>query len=125
MSKLKINTFIDEYKQRGNFYGTIDNEVIKRTEDLLELTLPNSYKWFLAEYGGGGNGFDFSNCEMMLFYRERFPSMPKGFVLIYWCDEFGYCLDTNQMLEGECPVVNGVHMKKGSFLQSLIFMNSS
>lgn len=102
----KINKLINQYDQRKNFFGSQSNEEINKTEKILEVTLPTSYKWFLSKYGGGGNGFYFSNCEMMLFYKQQYPSIPNGFVMIYWCDEYGYCLDTNKIQDGECPVVN-------------------
>lgn len=104
-----------------NFHVNITNEEIKKTEKLLGVTLPESYKWFLSEYGGGGDGFEFSDCEMMLSYKQRFPSMPDGFVMISWCDEFGYCLDTNKLKDGECPVMNWSPFESGIYLSQQNF----
>ena len=123
MYQLKINKLINQYDQRKNFFGSIHYEEIKKMEKLLGVALPESYKWFLAEYGGGGNGFEFSDCERMLSYKQRFSSMPNEFVMIYWCDEYGYCLDTNNLQDGECPVVNwspgesAIYLSKPNFYE--------
>ena len=76
---------------------------------------------------GGGNGFEFSDCEMMNSYKQRFSSMPNEFVMIYWCDEYGYCLDTNNLQDGECSVVNwspfesAIYLSKPNFYE--FFLN--
>lgn len=119
----KINKLISQYNQNNSFFGNTNYEDINNTEDILDVILPESYKWFLSQYGGGGNGFEFSSCKMMISYKQRFSSMPNGFVMIYWCDVYGYCLDTSNLINGECPVVNwspyesGIHISKSNFYE--------
>lgn len=89
-------------------------EKIKEIESTLNVTLPDSYKWLLKEYGYvsfegleiDGIGLnDVLKCvDNTLDWKEY--DIPEGYVMIFEPGaDWVYCLDTKQMLNGECPVV--------------------
>uniref|UniRef100_UPI001C2FD487 SMI1/KNR4 family protein n=1 Tax=Bacillus sp. GbtcB13 TaxID=2824758 RepID=UPI001C2FD487 len=72
---------------------------------------PESFKWFLKNYGTGGNsgveiiGYDLEGdyvVEQTEDYRKYYD-LPNGIVVIEYVDEVSYCLDTNKTEDGECP----------------------
>lgn len=100
-------------KDAGDFTGGVDENTIKDLENVLQVTLPNSYKWFLEEYGSGGiygaeklidNLNEASVIETTKEYRD--VGLDKDLVIIEDCGEYMYCLDTSQLENGECLVVS-------------------
>lgn len=71
-------------------------------ETALNVRLPESYKWFLREYGEGGLygvnilGYNFVDAGIVE-QTEDYRSLTDGIVVIEYIDEFSYCLDTNKM----------------------------
>ncbi|MCO4850698.1 SMI1/KNR4 family protein [Bacillus vallismortis] len=109
----KVENFINENKQNAIFTDGASHENIERIEETLQSVLPNSYKWFLEKYGAGGLfgvlvlGYNFDHASVVnrtKEYREHY-GLPDGLVVIEDVDYFAYCLDTNKMKDGECPVV--------------------
>jgi antitoxin YobK len=87
---------------------------IRDIEDILNTTLPESYKWLLKEYGSVSfEGLDIDgvglndvliNVENTLGWQKY--GIPDGYVVIFEPGaDWIYCLDTNQMVDGESPVV--------------------
>ncbi len=50
----KLQEFIKEYGQGDDFTGGVSEDKVKETELKLQVSLPDSYKWFLRNYGYGG-----------------------------------------------------------------------
>lgn len=95
--------------------GGVDDNRIVEVEKELNVTLPESYKWFLREYGHGGiAGIDIIGIGpksveppvVQLTKDYRKIGMPNSLVAIYNADEWVYCLETNKMVNGECPVID-------------------
>ncbi|MCM3446527.1 SMI1/KNR4 family protein [Bacillus velezensis] len=109
----KVETFINENKQNAIFTEGASLENITRIEETLQCELPISYKWFLEKYGAGGLfgvlvlGYNFDHASVAdktKEYKQHY-GLADGLVVIEDVDFFAYCLDTNKMKNGECPVV--------------------
>lgn len=109
----KVENFINENKQNAIFIEGASHENITRIEEILQCELPISYKWFLEKYGAGGLfgvlvlGYNFDHASVAdktKEYKQHY-GLADGFVVIEDVDFFAYCLDTNKMIDGECPVV--------------------
>ncbi|MCM3106925.1 SMI1/KNR4 family protein [Bacillus velezensis] len=109
----KVETFINENKQNAIFTEGASQENITRIEEILQCELPISYKWFLEKYGAGGLfgvlvlGYNFDHASVAdktKEYKQHY-GLADGLVVIEDVDFFAYCLDTNKMKDGECPVV--------------------
>jgi hypothetical protein len=117
-----LNTNINEIKQlielageEAFFVGKADSSTIAEIEGQLGITLPDSYKWFLQEYGYGGiSGFMIigngkSGIPAVIKYTNQWRQygLPDKFIVI---EDDGtdwiYCLDTSQIVNSECPVVD-------------------
>ena len=101
--------------------GGASAEAIGQLEALLGARLPVSFRNFLGSYGGGGvveqeiSGIE-DNAPALehrgtvlgdtLRCREDY-SLPAGLAVIY-CDDNDvvWCLATDEMANGECPVVS-------------------
>ncbi|OTW89004.1 spore coat protein [Bacillus thuringiensis serovar cameroun] len=111
----KIISIISTYEKDGDFMGVVNEDTIQETAQMLNLTFPNSYLWFLKQYGSGGlDGMDINGCETTAadssvvyhtkLYRETY-NLPEQYIVLNDIDGTVTCLDTNQMKDGECPVV--------------------
>ncbi|GIN67525.1 antitoxin YobK [Bacillus sonorensis] len=109
----KVEGFINDNKDHATFTGGVSEEKVKLIENELNVNLPESYRWFLKKYGSGGIyaanilGYDLvssSVVEKTKEFRELY-NLTEGLVVIEDIDIFAYCLDTNKMVDGECPVV--------------------
>ncbi|MBJ8055697.1 SMI1/KNR4 family protein [Bacillus cereus] len=112
----KIRELLEFNNLREHFYKEKE-EAIQEVEERLNAKFPDSYRWFLKEYGGGGNGVYVNGCNGILYYHNTFKSfnIPKGYIIIEHCDEYSYCLDTEKMMNNECPVVNWSAHEKGNY----------
>ncbi|MBD1381549.1 SMI1/KNR4 family protein [Metabacillus arenae] len=108
-----VEDFIDNNKEELMVSGGVCEEKIQQIEIDLDVILPTSYKWFLRKYGEGGlygvnilgyNLVDAGVVERTKDYRKYY-ALTEGIVVIEDIDEFSYCLDTNKMKNGECPVI--------------------
>lgn len=134
MDYSKVKTFFDENKENSILTGGVTEDQVREIEEDLNVPLPDSYKWFLTEYGSGGAygtmilGYDSHGAEVVEQTNEykKYYNLFDGLVVIEYVDEFSYCLDTNKMKEGECPVIlwdnqEGYGKQVGStFLEFLI-----
>ena len=76
--------------------------------------MPESYKWFLKKYGSGGIfsidilGYDFAGASVVETTNnyKKYYGLIDGIIVIVDVDTFAYCLDTNKMSNGECPVIS-------------------
>lgn len=101
--------------------GPADDAEIQRAEQELHLSFPNSYKWFLREFGAADSPFDIFGLEpcvpnpdcsfwniVSITNGERAIQPPLPLYLIPICpDGTGnhWCLNSKLMANGECPVV--------------------
>ncbi|MCJ2145758.1 SMI1/KNR4 family protein [Bacillus paralicheniformis] len=108
----EVTDFLSQNAKDKDFTGGIDNDKILGIEHDLHVNLPESYKWFLKNFGSGGVygvdilGYDFGGASVVEFtneYRKHY-NLTDGLVVIEDIDFFAYCLDTNKMGNGECPV---------------------
>ncbi|MCX7568634.1 SMI1/KNR4 family protein [Tumebacillus sp. DT12] len=114
MNSLELKTFIQKNADDTDFTGGIPDEHIKSIEEELGVRFPESYKWFLRNFGSGGLfGVDILGCgkstiPSVISYTERLRQygLPEAFIVIEDCDEFYYCLDTRDFSDTECPVIS-------------------
>ncbi|MCR6598847.1 SMI1/KNR4 family protein [Bacillus halotolerans] len=113
MAYHEIEEFIKENAEDDDFTGGISEEKIREIQNRLNVKLPESYKWFLNKYGSGGIygvnilGHGKVSARVVTVteeYRIHYD-LSDGIVVIEYVDEFSYCLDTNKMENGECPVI--------------------
>ena len=113
---------LSENKSGGFFKGNISDELIVAAEKFLNIVFPESYKTFLKLKGCGS----FKSKEFYGISNDNFNSgkVPNGIwltgdertsskldrylVLIGQSIEGYYALDTAQMKNGECPVVDAI-----------------
>ncbi|MCR8868361.1 SMI1/KNR4 family protein [Peribacillus frigoritolerans] len=113
MNYSKLQEFIREYGKVDDFTGGVSEDKVKETEQKLQVSLPESYKWFLRNYGYGGFfgvdiiGYGFTGPAVVDATKghQKYYGLIDGLVVIEDIDEFAYCLDTNKMIDGECPVI--------------------
>lgn len=101
--------------------GAVSEHEITRSEALLGIKLPSSFRSFLANYGGGGvvgaeiSGIEDNDAALEAggtvvgdtkTCRQRYD-LPSHLVVIYFHDdEVCWCLDTGNSADTECPVVS-------------------
>ncbi|MEY8755745.1 SMI1/KNR4 family protein [Peribacillus frigoritolerans] len=108
-----LQEFIKQFGENDDFTGGVSDEKVRETEQKLQVPLPESYKWFLKNYGSGGSfgidiiGYDFVGPSVVTATKDhqKYYGLIDGIVVIEDIDEFAYCLDTNKMINGECPVI--------------------
>ncbi|MCG3088324.1 SMI1/KNR4 family protein [Sporosarcina cyprini] len=96
------------------FVGALEDSKISDIEKRLNVKLPESYKWFLREYGTGGvfgiEIFGGGLREVPTCVREteewREYGLPMEFVVIQNYGSGVYCLDTSRLANNECPVTD-------------------
>ena len=97
-----------------NFTGGVEEDKIKDIEVKLNVNFPESYKNFLRKYGYGaaygrevlGSGKSEVPSVVAETLRFRKLGLPEQYVVIQNCDEWIYCLDTDNMKNEECPVIS-------------------
>lgn len=95
------------------FVVGVSDEEIRQAMDELSVAFPESYKAFLADFGGGDAGGEIilgiTDAEeenvVKATQMERSVGMPDNFVIIDLVQDQLCCLDTSKMTDGECPVV--------------------
>lgn len=113
MNEKELMEFIDQNKSFDDFTGGIDEHQIQGVQRELKVVLPNSYQWFLKNYGSGGIfgvdvlGVAKSNIHSVVIETERFRKLglDESLIVIENIGEYVYCLKTDRMENGECPVV--------------------
>ncbi|MGG0788777.1 SMI1/KNR4 family protein [Peribacillus simplex] len=108
-----LQEFIKNYGKDDDFTGGVSEDKVEETENKLQVSLPESYKWFLKNYGSGGSfgidiiGYDLVGASVVAATKDHqmYYGLIDGLVVIEDIDEFAYCLDTNKMKNGECPVI--------------------
>ncbi|MGZ0050647.1 SMI1/KNR4 family protein [Brevibacillus gelatini] len=114
MKRDELIAFIQEHSDDTDFTGGVADEVIEKVEGELKVKFPQSYKWFLKNYGSGGIfGVDILGCGKSSIpsvvsntQRLRNLGLPLEYIVIENCEEFFYCLDTRNSLDGECPIIS-------------------
>ena len=113
MNKEELTIFIKRNMEPADFTGGVDVKQINYVQDTLKLKLPESYKWFLNNYGSGGlYGVDIlgvakSNIATVVIETESYRDLgvSENLIVIEDIDEYAYCLDTSNMVNNECPVI--------------------
>lgn len=113
MNKQELTNFIRRDMEPDDFTGGVKGKQIDLIEDALKLKLPDSYKWFLNNYGSGGlYGVDIlgvakSNIATVVIETENYRELGMGehLIVIEDIDEYAYCLDTSNLENNECPVI--------------------
>ncbi|KAA0760101.1 SMI1/KNR4 family protein [Bacillus sp. SH5-2] len=113
MNKEELINFIKINMESDDFTGGVDKKQVDYVQDTLQLKLPESYKWFLTNYGSGGLfGVDIlgvakSNIASIVIETESYRDlgMSEHLVVIEDIGEYAYCLDTSNMENNECPVI--------------------
>ncbi|PCD06308.1 hypothetical protein CMV16_19225 [Peribacillus simplex] len=116
MEKEKIIEIINEYNDSIFLTGGVSVQQIGDIENKLNVTLPDSYKWFLGQYGEGillgieiyGAGAKKTNIPSCVQFTEKSredDNLPKEYVMIEELGELAYCIDTSIFLNNECPIV--------------------
>lgn len=112
--KNEIARIIQEKKQYCNYTGGVDSNRVLQIETILNVDLPESYKWFLQNYGHilimgveiyGVSKGEIPSC-VKATERYRKIGLPSQFVVIESSDEWIYCLNTSDIKAGECTIVD-------------------
>jgi len=114
MNRQDIEELIVSQEDNCFFTGGVSEEFIHEIEKKLTVQLPESYKWFLSQYGYGGIngvliegvGLDKSLQVVKTTLNLRRYGLPESLVVIENIDEYVYCLDTAQMNKNECPILD-------------------
>lgn len=99
----KIVDMIKQYSEEDDFYGKTNEVDIKIVEKSLGIMLPESYKWFLSNYGSGGIcgveilGIENKDNSSVIHGTERYRGLglDSGCIVIEDLGEFIMCIDTN------------------------------
>ena len=95
---------IRQHEHRGDFsHAIVTEEMIHASEERLRVDLPEEYKQFSKTFGHGGIGgvevLGVGKNGAMVFEKEtikyRTYGMPNNLLIIENCDEWVYCLNTN------------------------------
>lgn len=93
---------INEYEEKGDFtYANVDDIIISKAEEILDLKIPEQYCWFLKNYGHGGIGgieiFGVGKNGRMVFVDQTLQFRTYGLdddkIVIENCDEWIYCIE--------------------------------
>ncbi|SEJ42723.1 SMI1-KNR4 cell-wall [Bhargavaea ginsengi] len=113
MNKEELTDFIKKNIEDDDFTGGANDKQIEYIQETLDIRLPKSYRWFLANHGSGGLfgvvilGVAKSNIATVVHttksYREI--GMNHDLVVIDDIGEYAFCLDTSRMKNNECPVI--------------------
>ncbi|MGJ3197246.1 SMI1/KNR4 family protein [Peribacillus frigoritolerans] len=117
MEKEKIIEIINENNDSIFLTGGVSVEQIGDIENNLNVILPDSYKWFLKQYGEGillgieiyGAGAKETNIPSCVKFTEKSredDNLPKEYVMIEELGELAYCIDTSIFQNNECPIVS-------------------
>lgn len=116
---------LTKYKNENYYSRPATEGEIREIEKQLEVSLPESYKWFLRNYGGIYEAEGITKdghltvVEETLSYREE--GLDKHFVFLDWCDEYGHFLDLSRGDKDDCYVVNWSHFDS----DGAVFTNES
>lgn len=113
MNRDELATFIYKHKESDDFTGGIDETQVNSVQSELGLKLPESYKWFLTNYGSGGLfgvnilGVGKLNRATVVVKTKRYQDlgMSENLVVVEDIGEYAYYLDTSDMENNECPVI--------------------
>lgn len=113
--KQNITELIERSGKNSLFIGKADDKRIEQIEEMLNLTLPDSFRWFLSEFGHGGifgveilgSGLaEIPSC-VSATYDWRGFGLPSNLIVVEDSgSDWLYCLDTSRMIGNECPVVD-------------------
>lgn len=73
----ELTTLITRFKETNDFTGGVDKAQITFVQNELGVELPESYKWFLSNYGSGGmfgvdiQGVGTSNRPPVIVHTKR------------------------------------------------------
>ncbi|MBC1317139.1 SMI1/KNR4 family protein [Listeria booriae] len=102
--KNTVQKLIEQYGEENDFTGGASSIAIKQAGELTDTQFPAAYRWFIERYGSGGvlginiigigknNTYVVSKITKQL--REQFD-LPNNLIVIEDCDEFYYCLNTD------------------------------
>ena len=107
----KIIDMIKRYGEENDFYGKISEDDIKLVEKSLGIIFPESYKWFILNYGSGGIcgveilGIENKEDSSVIHVTERYRKLglENGCIVIEDLGEFIICIDTN---DGDKNTIN-------------------
>lgn len=113
MKREELTDFINEHKETDDFTGGVDESQINSVQNELGVQLPESFKWFLSNYGSGGmfgvdiQGVGKSNRPPVVINTKRFRDLglENDLVVIENAGEYAYCLFTSKMEYNECPII--------------------
>ncbi|PAF34011.1 hypothetical protein CHH69_18120 [Terribacillus saccharophilus] len=113
MNRDELANFINKHKESDDFTGGIDETQVNIVQSELGLELPESYKWFLTNYGSGGLfgvnilGVAKLNRATVVVKTKKYQDlgMSENLVVVEDIGEYAYCLDTSDMENNECPVI--------------------
>ena len=93
--------------------GGVSKNKIENAMKSLSAAFPESYKAFLADFGGGDGGgeiiFGITDSEeddvVIVTQMERSQGLPQDLIVIGFWNDVLICLDTGKINNGECSVV--------------------
>lgn len=110
----EITEILSRYSEKSRFFGKVTDDYIELAEKKLQVVFPDSYKWFIRNYGCGSilgitiSGVQTNDNSSVVYNTERYRKLglDEKCVVVEDCGEFVMCLDTSKMVKNECPVVS-------------------
>ena len=98
----KILEMITEYEEDDDFCGEVSEADIKLVEEKLNVIFPESYKWFVRNYGSGGIcgveilGIENKDNSSVVNGTERYRALglDSDCIVVEDLGEFIMCVDT-------------------------------
>ena len=98
----KVLSIINNYKEVNDFYGRVEEDDIRVVEKNLNVNFPESYKYFIRNYGSGGIcgveilGVENKEDSSVIYATKRYQDLglEDGCVVIEDLGEFIMCIDT-------------------------------
>src|SRR5699024_2589034 len=84
MNKEKLINFMMRYMEPDDFTGGVDKRQVNYIQDTLNIKLPESYKWFLYNYGSGrlycvdSLGVAKFNISTVVIETEKYRGLKMG-----------------------------------------------
>ena len=98
----KILEMITQYEEDDDFCGEVSEADIKLVEEKLNVIFPESYKWFVRNYGSGGIcgveilGIENKDNSSVVNGTERYRALglDSDCIVVEDLGEFIICVDT-------------------------------
>jgi hypothetical protein len=102
--KEKVLEMIARYEEENDFYGKLKENDIEYVQSVLKVKIPESYSWFILNYGSGGIcgvevlGIEKKDDSSVVNVTERYRKLglDSECIVIEDLGEFIMCINTSK-----------------------------